>query len=1772
MVGASPAFAATKTVNNVATFSFQASLSAPVQSVSSNSLALSYPDRIPAPTPSTVELLRFPAGSAGGTPTPADGAQCQSAGGSFAPAPAPTQNGRAIDTGAVALQKTGSFHAGDPIFIRMTDGNRNLDPALREWIDVRVTSSAGDEEVMRLQETGEDTGVFIGALQSVSAATPAARFDCRLTVAPNATISVQYVDAIYPTDASQTSAMVDPFGVVFDSTSGQPVNGTSVTLINVATGQPAAVFGDDGVSAYPSTVISGVQVTDASGRVYAVPTGGFRFPLVLSGDYALRISAAPGFVFPSTVPAPTLIAQNAASGQAFTIVPGSFGARFTVPPGDPIHVDVPVDAVSTSIVLQKLASVAIASTGDFVQYQITAQNRNTASAAPRVVVVDRLPAGLRYKSGSLRIAGKKLADPIVAADGRTLTIAVGDVPANSQIGLTYVVQVIAGAPLGDAVNSASANAAGIAASNVASAAIKIRAPLFSDRFTIIGRVVEGACTEGADAKGVPNARVLLDDGNYVVSDKEGMYHFEGVRPGTHVVQLDVDALPRFENAELEANPCIQNTRFAGRSFSQFVEGQGGSLMRADFYVRKKASASHAPSSATSDATSAAPSTATVTAIDSTRQRRAIIDEVTAAGANQRWLEGRTPGIEWIFPKADHNPRAPAVRIAIKHDANQTVRLTNAGRAVSALAFDGTEVSADQSYAVSVWRGLPLVDGDNTFEADIVAADGAVVVRHLTRVVHYANAPGRVEFVPEQSLLIADGIHKPVLAVRLVDRSGRPVRAGLIGPYRVNAPYTPALEVELQQSRQLAGLDRNPTQYKVEGDDGIAYIELAPTTETGSVILQFDFDRVQLNAPSGSQSRSQEVRAWLAATQRDWIVVGFAKGTVGYDKLKSHMEALPEDGQSADHARLDASGQVSVYAKGRILGDWLMTLAYDSAKPTAERQRESLLGVINPRQFYTLYGDGSQQRPDAASALKLYLKLERDQFYALFGDYETGLTQTKLARYSRTLSGIKTEYRANGISFIGFASDTAQGYGRDEIAGNGTSGLYRLSQANILINSERVRIETRNRFRSDVIVEARALSRYIDYDIDYAGGTLFFREPIQSRDANFNPIFIVTEYETEGAGAKKLSAGGRAAVELLDGRVTTGVSAIRDASNTNTSDLVGVDAKIKLPLDTELRVEAAKSRSAQPLSAYTRDTSGGAHLIEVEHNDEKFNAIAYVRRQGTGFGVNQQNAIEGGTSKVGIDAQYAIAPRTTLIGQAYHLTSLINHAQRDAASGQIEYKLLPWTLRIGGVLANDTASTGAKLESRQITAGASRSFLDNRLELSAEANVSVGGKNESSDYPSRYVLGAAYALTEQWKVIAAEEYAVGSAFHALTTRVGFQSDPWKGAKLTSTLNQSAISEYGPRTFGVLGLKQSLPIDERWSVDFSADSSRTFHGSGPAASTAASTTGGGLVAPGAIGNATQSSFSSYGVSSNSPTALGGAGTYSNGVGTAATIASLTENFTAFSAGATWRDRLWTWTGRVESRNGQLADRHGLSTSFLRQADAGIALAATAQVFNVSQSNGVRGLLARADLSGVYRPLGGRWSALDKLEFKRDALHNNSGAYDGALFGATSLSSAGNAHSTRLVNNFAFNGVNKPWSTRDTEGNLFESQQRNQWAIYYGSKYVFDRFDDADYRGYTDLIGVEARLDIARTIDLGFRINRLHAWSSHTTSYSAGPSIGFTPYTNAWISVGYNVRGFNDRDFGATNYTARGPYLTMRFKFDQLTGRESASSTSGSSVSAQ
>jgi hypothetical protein len=63
--------------------------------------------------------------------------------------------------------------------------------------------------------------------------------------------------------------------------------------------------------------------------------------------------------------------------------------------------------------------------------------------------------------------------------------------------------------------------------------------------TILGRVVIGSSDGGwtSVSRGVPGVRVLMEDGTTVVTDAQGRYSFQEVRPGAHVLRLDTSSLP-----------------------------------------------------------------------------------------------------------------------------------------------------------------------------------------------------------------------------------------------------------------------------------------------------------------------------------------------------------------------------------------------------------------------------------------------------------------------------------------------------------------------------------------------------------------------------------------------------------------------------------------------------------------------------------------------------------------------------------------------------------------------------------------------------------------------------------------------------------------------------------------------------------------------------------------------------------------------------------------------------------------------------------------------------------------------------------------------------------------------------------------------------------------------------------------------------------------------------------------------------------------------------
>ena len=1562
--------------------------------------------------------------------------------------------------------------AGRPLILAVNRPSFNRDPQAIETMRVVVATPWGDREEINLVETGADSGRFIGImLTTTNAPVPG---DCRLSVHGDEAVNLLLTDPGGGTPFVQGSVriLVDPFGITFDSRTGAPVSETRLTLIDDATGQPAQVFGDDGISAFPATIVTGQSVTDSSGNRYAFPAGEYRFPLVRPGRYRLLAVPVAPYTAPSTATPAELAPLRRPDGLPFTIVAGSYGAAITLAGASPVRIDIPLDRPITPIVLTKTASRPEAEAGDLVQYRLVVRNPDAATATGALTLTDRLPGQMRLRTGTVRVDGVRAPDPVQNSD-RVLSFALPSIPAGGQLVLTYALEVRPDARNGDALNRAQAAGPRGNLSNVADALVRIQREAILDRMTITGRVVDGGC--GVDPRtrpGVAGVRVMLEDGSYAVTDRNGLYHFEGVLPGTHVVQIDDATLP----ADRAAVDCSADVRSGGRAFSRFVSGQGGSLLRADFHV-----APTAPRAAAARRTIVRPEPAS---------------DAEAAGAERDWLAGQQPGIDWLFPTVEHNPRAPVVRVAIKHLPGQSVRLLADGRPVDPIAFEGARTNEAGTVAVSLWRGIPLANRTTLLTAEIRDAHGAAV-QTLTRAVTFSNAAVRAELVRDRSLLVADGVTRPVIALRLTDSNGRPVHHGLAGDFQLPAPYYPAVEADAQQARQLAGLERARPVWHVEGDDGIAFVELEPTTASGTVSLRFTFR-------DGQAAREQRLEAWLDPGERPWTLVGLAEGTIGYNRLSRNMERL----QRSDRRWL-TDGRLALYARGRILGRWLMTLAYDSDR----REEDSRFGgVIDPNQYYTIYADRSERRYDAASQRRLYLRLERPQFYALFGDYDTGIDEPELARYVRSMNGLKAEYRSDRVAATAFAADTPNTHRRDEIQGNGLSGPYALGSRNILANSERVTLEVRDRLHSDRILESHLLTRHIDYDIDYVAGVLRFREPILSRSSSLDPQFIVADYEVDGVAGRQLNAGARFAWRNAAQTLQVAATALHDDDGSTRTNLGGVDVRYRPTPSTEIRAEAAISdaRAARGAPAGGAGGTALAWQIEAEHHDSRFDVLAYVRERQAGFGVGQLNVSENGTFKVGVDARARFGETLSLTGSAWREDYLGSDASRTAGRALLEYRGRDFSARAGITIADDRLADGRRASSQILQFGATKRLFSNRLELDAQTELPIGGHSDSIDFPARHRLSARFAISPSVALIGAYEIANGDTIDARTARLGFDIAPWAGARIALSGNVQNSSEYGPRSFAAYGLSQSLVLSEHWSLDFTLDGNKTLSGVEPAR----------VLDP------------------LHPVASGGF----IGDGTL-----LTENFTAMTAGATWRAGPWSVTGRAEYRNGEQENRYGVTLAALRQIGEGRAVGGALNWFTADGVGGSRTRTANMQLTWAHRPPASAFSFLDKFELREDMVQ-------GAVAGLASPTGSpfnitGDARARRIVNALSVNY--SPYGHVGDEGYF----GRTEFAFFWGTRYVSDRVTTDDIRGWSNVVGGDIRFDLGRMVEVGVSGTVRYGVGGRSFAYSGGPSIGIRPFENGWLTVGWNVVGFHDRDFSDDRYTRTGPYVTMRIKFDQL-----------------
>ncbi len=172
--------------------------------------------------------------------------------------------------------------------------------------------------------------------------------------------------------------------------------------------------------------------------------------------------------------------------------------------------------------------------------------------------------------------------------------------------------------------------------------------------------------------------------------------------------------------------------------------------------------------------------------------------------NKSFLDAAQPGFEWLSPESGFAPPIASVHIAIKHAPNAKVELVQNGDAVSQFNFEGLFTNEAHTVALSRWRGVDLVEGDNTFVARELDESGNVLAT-IERVIHYAGPPFKVELAARAVGAGRGRPHHPVIAVRLTDKDGKPAREGAVGSFE----RRPALPAAARRERARAAPPGRP---------------------------------------------------------------------------------------------------------------------------------------------------------------------------------------------------------------------------------------------------------------------------------------------------------------------------------------------------------------------------------------------------------------------------------------------------------------------------------------------------------------------------------------------------------------------------------------------------------------------------------------------------------------------------------------------------------------------------------------------------------------------------------------------------------------------------------------------------------------------------------------------------------------------------------------------------------------------------------------------------
>ncbi|HJW46152.1 MAG TPA: OmpA family protein [Lysobacter sp.] len=441
---------------------------------------------------------------------------------------------------------------------------------------------------------------------------------------------------------------------------------------------------------------------------------------------------------------------------------------------------------------------------------------------------------------------------------------------------------------------------------------------------------------------------------------------------------------------------------------------------------------------------------------------------------------------------------------------------------------------------------------------------------------------------------------------------------------------------------------------------------------------------------------------LEMRKHDRFFVGVADLTASNNKTSGPADLL--QGEDSGYERNSSfDGRLAFYGTEKFGTGWRLTASADTREGPVEdifgnlldKAPDALFRRIDPDYHYPTFGDDGIVEEMAPTLGKFYLRAERDDDFAMWGNFHTDYAGNELAQVDRGLYGANSEWKADATTTFGerrasvgaFAAEPGTIAGRDEFRGTGGSLFYVRNQ-DILSGSERLRIEMRDK-DSQLVTGTVDLRPGLDYDIDYLQGRILLSEPLSSTGGDNmlvrsgglsgDEAWLVVRYEYAPGFDEidTLTSGGQAHVWIND-HVGLGLTGSRSSGDAEDNSMLGADLTLRKSAETWLKVQSGRTTGLASHSLYSYDGGFGftgsdpTAFDNAEADGYRADVslgIGAVFKQGKGTVTLYTQAQDAGYSAPGLatpsDRTYYGGTLDLPIGDKLSVVGKADHREQDA---------------------------------------------------------------------------------------------------------------------------------------------------------------------------------------------------------------------------------------------------------------------------------------------------------------------------------------------------------------------------------------------------------------------------------------------------------------------------------------------------------------------------